>query len=144
MLLRGMNALEISCLVLERINNDLQDLQPGFTLQRIILSKSVIKKKFSMGCTFVHNFKLLLSVQQQYEKFKCHLNSNKYCALSVDTSGSQIVLPREGRSLFVYTDIPLIEEYLKRPEFALSSYHSFRPNQYVICGPVFFCLSAER
>lgn len=77
-----------------------------------------------MDYTFVHNFKLLLSVQQEYEKFKCHLNSNKCCALSVENSSSQRVRPKDGCSLFVYTDIPHIEEYLKRPEFVLSKFIS--------------------
>lgn len=58
---------------------------------------------------------------QEFKTFSQQLQPKFHHTSNVKSPLSRSILPRDGRPLRVYTDMPPVEEYLTRPEFVLTS-----------------------
>ncbi|KAL6507667.1 hypothetical protein OROGR_023862 [Orobanche gracilis] len=58
---------------------------------------------------------------KEYDKYRTKLHSRKFSPLPVMPPATSSLLHTDGRLLYVYTDIPQVEEYLNRPEFVFTT-----------------------
>ncbi|XP_066399431.1 uncharacterized protein [Miscanthus floridulus] len=60
---------------------------------------------------------------QEFRKYQEQLQSNSICSSTKieETPSTKSIRPSDGRALRVYTDIPHVEEFLRRPEFVLTT-----------------------
>ncbi|PKA62164.1 hypothetical protein AXF42_Ash015048 [Apostasia shenzhenica] len=58
---------------------------------------------------------------QEFESYRHQLESKRPCPSKREPPATRSILPNDGRALFVYTDIPQVEDFLKRPEFVLTT-----------------------
>ncbi|XP_072978596.1 uncharacterized protein [Typha angustifolia] len=58
---------------------------------------------------------------QEFRKYKGQPESKSICPSTKKTPQTKSILPCDGRALRVFTDIPHVEEFLRRPEFVLTT-----------------------
>lgn len=133
------NVLVITCLVLERINNVLPGLQLGSIHRRTTLSRYCyfffLHRKYDLFSLLLLHFCL-----QEFRKYKQQLESKSFCppTPTIEAPATKRILPSDGRALRVFTDIPQVEEFLRRPEFVLSKSHFFYVHAYFSMASIIF------
>ncbi|KAL6575373.1 hypothetical protein OROMI_012658 [Orobanche minor] len=69
---------------------------------------------------------------KEYGKYRTKLHSRKFFPLPVMPPATSSLLHTDGQLLYVYTDIPQVEEYLNRPEFVFSTCLSSCPLKFYL------------